>query len=78
MRHEQGTNLLILAQQHQLLISDGRKDITIFDVQQRQQRHRFQAHKLDIKYLVFDLHKEFLVSEASNGDIKIKLADGHE
>ncbi|XP_033329143.2 rabconnectin-3 alpha isoform X7 [Megalopta genalis] len=70
--HEQGASSLILAPQHQLLISGGKKgDITIFDVRQRQQRHRFQAHESAIKCLALDPHEEFFVSGAGDGDIKI-------
>ncbi|XP_014484134.1 PREDICTED: dmX-like protein 2 [Dinoponera quadriceps] len=72
MCHEQGASSLILAPQHQLLISGGKKgDITIFDVRQRQQRHRFQAHESAIKCLALDPHEEFFVSGAGDGDIKI-------
>ncbi|XP_020293117.1 dmX-like protein 2 isoform X3 [Pseudomyrmex gracilis] len=70
--HEQGASALILAPQHQLLISGGKKgDINIFDVRQRQQRHRFQAHESAIKCLALDPHEEFFVSGAGDGDIKI-------
>ncbi|XP_043498193.1 dmX-like protein 2 isoform X6 [Polistes fuscatus] len=70
--HEQGASSLVLAPQHQLLISGGKKgDINIFDVRQRQQRHRFQAHESAIKCLALDPHEEFFVSGAGDGDIKI-------
>lgn len=63
---------MILAPQHQLLISGGKKgDINIFDVRQRQQRHRFQAHESAIKCLALDPHEEFFVSGAGDGDIKV-------
>lgn len=72
MCHEQGASALILAPQHQLLISGGKKgDINIFDVRQRQQRHRFQAHESAIKCLALDPHEEFFVSGAGDGDIKV-------
>ncbi|KAL6428109.1 hypothetical protein ACFW04_008468 [Cataglyphis niger] len=72
MCHEQGASALILAPQHQLLISGGKKgDVNIFDVRQRQQRHRFQAHESAIKCLALDPHEEFFVSGAGDGDIKI-------
>ncbi|XP_017883774.1 dmX-like protein 2 isoform X2 [Ceratina calcarata] len=72
MCHEQGASSLILAPQHQLLISGGKKgDINIFDVRQRQQRHRFQAHESAIKCLALDPHEEFFVSGAGDGDIKV-------
>lgn len=74
MCHEQGASALILAPQHQLLISGGKKgDITIFDVRQRQQRHRFQAHESAIKCLALDPHEEFFVSGAGDGDIKVNV-----
>ncbi|XP_077255779.1 rabconnectin-3 alpha isoform X4 [Temnothorax americanus] len=72
MCHDQGASALILAPQHQLLISGGKKgDINIFDVRQRQQRQRFQAHESAIKCLALDPHEEFFVSGAGDGDIKI-------
>jgi len=73
MCHDQGASALILAPQHQLLISGGKKgDINIFDVRQRQQRQRFQAHESAIKCLALDPHEEFFVSGAGDGDIKVK------
>lgn len=54
------------------MISGGKKgDINIFDVRQRQQRHRFQAHESAIKCLALDPHEEFFVSGAGDGDIKV-------
>lgn len=42
--HDQGASSLVYAPQHQLLISAGKKgDVCIFDVRQRQLRHRFQV-----------------------------------
>jgi len=65
MCHDQGA---------QLLISGGKKgDINIFDVRQRQQRQRFQAHESAIKCLALDPHEEFFVSGAGDGDIKVKI-----
>lgn len=76
--HEQGASSLILAPQHQLLISGGKKgDINIFDVRQRQQRHRFQAHESAIKCLALDPHEEFFVSGAGDGDIKVTYRTMH-
>ncbi|XP_044020160.1 dmX-like protein 2 isoform X2 [Aphidius gifuensis] len=70
--HDQGASSVILAPQHQLLISGGKKgDINIFDVRQRQQRHRFHAHDSAIKCLALDPHEEFFVSGAGDGDIKV-------
>ncbi|KAK0178125.1 hypothetical protein PV328_002103 [Microctonus aethiopoides] len=70
--HDQGASSVILAPQHQLLISGGKKgDINIFDMRQRQQRHRFQAHESAIKCLALDPHEEFFVSGAGDGDIKV-------
>ncbi|XP_011309847.1 dmX-like protein 2 isoform X2 [Fopius arisanus] len=70
--HDQGASSVILAPQHQLLISGGKKgDVNIFDVRQRQQRHRFQAHESAIKCLALDPHEEFFVSGAGDGDIKV-------
>lgn len=75
MCHDQGASALILAPQHQLLISGGKKgDINIFDVRQRQQRQRFQAHESAIKCLALDPHEEFFVSGAGDGDIKVMQA----
>ncbi|XP_015601429.1 dmX-like protein 2 isoform X2 [Cephus cinctus] len=70
--HDQGASCVVLAPQHQLLISGGKKgDINIFDVRQRQQRQRFQAHESAIKCLALDPHEEFFVSGAGDGDIKV-------
>ncbi|XP_058802358.1 dmX-like protein 2 isoform X2 [Phymastichus coffea] len=70
--HDQGASALILAPQHQLLISGGKKGyINIFDVRQRQQRNRFQAHDSAIKCLALDPQEEFFVSGAGDGDIKV-------
>ncbi|XP_046412753.1 dmX-like protein 2 isoform X1 [Neodiprion fabricii] len=70
--HDQGSSSVILAPQHQLLISGGKKgDVNIFDVRQRQQRQRFQAHESAVKCLALDPHEEFFVSGAGDGDIKV-------
>lgn len=42
--HDQGASSVVYAPQHQLIISAGKKgDVCIFDVRQRQLRHRFQV-----------------------------------
>lgn len=60
------------APQHQLLISAGKKgDVCIFDVRQRQMRHRFQAHDSAVKCLAIDPGEEFFVTGSADGDIKV-------
>lgn len=70
--HDQGASSLVYAPQHQLLISAGKKgDVCIFDVRQRQMRHRFQAHDSAVKCLAIDPGEEFFVTGSADGDIKV-------
>ncbi|XP_022257757.1 dmX-like protein 2 isoform X5 [Limulus polyphemus] len=70
--HEQGSSAVVYAPQQQVLISAGKKgDICIFDVRQRQLRHRFQAHDSPIKCLALDPGEEYFVTGSADGDIKV-------
>ncbi|KAM7285267.1 dmX-like protein 2 [Ixodes scapularis] len=70
--HEHGSSAVVFAPQNQLLISAGKKgDIFIFDVRQRQLRHKFQAHDTAIKCLAVDPREEYYISGSADGDIKV-------
>ncbi|KAL0271823.1 UNVERIFIED_CONTAM: hypothetical protein PYX00_008798 [Menopon gallinae] len=70
--HEQGASSLVIAPQHQYVISAGKKgDVCIFDVRQRTLRLKFQAHESAIKCLAVDPMEEFFVTGSADGDIKI-------
>ncbi|KAK6643958.1 hypothetical protein RUM43_000223 [Polyplax serrata] len=70
--HEQGASSLVLAPQHQYVISAGKKgDVCIFDVRQRTLRLKFQAHESAIKCLAVDPMEEFFVTGSADGDIKV-------
>ncbi|XP_022241502.1 dmX-like protein 2 isoform X2 [Limulus polyphemus] len=72
MCHEQGSSAIVYAPQHQVLISAGKKgDVCIFDVRQRQLRHKFQAHDSPIKCLALDPGEEFFVTGSADGDMKV-------
>ncbi|EEC14047.1 dual oxidase maturation factor, putative [Ixodes scapularis] len=80
-----GSSAVVFAPQNQLLISAGKKgDIcilscwsldhctaVIFDVRQRQLRHKFQAHDTAIKCLAVDPREEYYISGSADGDIKV-------
>lgn len=71
--HDQGCSCILYAPQHQSLISAGKKGfVSIFDVRQRQERHRFQAHETATKCLALDPAEEFIVTGSADGDIKVK------
>ncbi|GAB6032390.1 hypothetical protein CHUAL_011029 [Chamberlinius hualienensis] len=70
--HEQGSSCITYAPQHQVLISAGKKGfVCIFDVRQRQLRHRFQAHESAIKCIALDPAEEYFVTGSADGDIKV-------
>ncbi|KFM72487.1 DmX-like protein 2, partial [Stegodyphus mimosarum] len=61
--HENGCSAILFASQNHILISAGKKgDICIFDVRQRQLRHKFQAHESPIKCLALDPGEEFFAT----------------
>ncbi|XP_077556185.1 rabconnectin-3 alpha isoform X7 [Haemaphysalis longicornis] len=70
--HEHGSSAVVFAPQNQLLISAGKKgDVFIFDVRQRQLRHKFQAHDTAIKCLALDPREEYYITGSADGDIKV-------
>ena len=70
--HDQGASSLVLAPQHQYLISAGKRgDVCIFDVRQRTLRLKFQAHESAVKCLAVDPMEEFFVTGSADGDIKV-------
>ncbi|XP_076371203.1 dmX-like protein 2 isoform X5 [Tachypleus tridentatus] len=78
MCHEQGSSAIVYAPQHQVFISAGKKgDVCIFDVRQRQLRHRFQAHDSSIKCLALDPAEEFFVTGSADGDMKVWGLSAH-
>lgn len=70
--HEHGSPAIIYAQNHQMLISGGRKgDICMFDLRQRALRSQFTAHESPIKCLALDPQEEFFVTGSAEGDIRV-------
>lgn len=70
--HENGCSSILYASQNHILISAGKKgDICIFDIRQRQLRHKFQAHDSPIKCLALDPGEEFFATGSADGDIKV-------
>ncbi|KAG8181368.1 hypothetical protein JTE90_008839 [Oedothorax gibbosus] len=70
--HDNGCSSILYASQNHILISAGKKgDICIFDVRQRQLRHKFQAHDSPIKCLALDPAEEFFATGSADGDIKV-------
>ena len=71
--HEQhGASAVLYAPLHQLIITGGRKgDIFIFDMRQRTQRSKFQAHDSAIKCMALDPVEEFFVTGSADGYIKV-------
>lgn len=70
--HEHGSSAVVFAPQNQLLISTGKRgDVFIFDVRQRQVRHKFQAHETAIKCLALDPREEYYITGSADGDIKV-------
>jgi WD40 repeat protein len=70
--HDQGCVALLYAEEHQCLISAGKKGaICIWDVRQRSLRHRFQGHENAIKCMCLDPSEEFFCTGSADGDIKV-------
>ncbi|CAG7824403.1 unnamed protein product, partial [Allacma fusca] len=64
--HEQGCVAVAYAEEHQCLISAGKKGaICIWDIRQRSLRHRFQGHESAIKCMALDPAEEFYVTGAA-------------
>ncbi|KAI1301706.1 DmX-like protein 2 [Halotydeus destructor] len=71
--HEQhGASAIVYAPLNQLLITGGKKgDVYIFDMRQRSQRHKFQAHESAVKCLALDPGEEFFATGSADGNIKV-------
>ncbi|OXA37046.1 DmX-like protein 2 [Folsomia candida] len=70
--HEQGCVALAYAEEHQSLISAGKKGaICIWDIRQRSLRHKFQGHESAIKCMSLDPSEEYFCTGAADGDIKV-------
>lgn len=68
-----GASAIVFAPVNQLLITGGRKgDVFVFDMRQRVQRYKFQAHESAVKCLALDPGEEFFVSGSADGDIKVE------
>ena len=75
--HENGGTSLLYAEQHQLLVSAGRKgDVCMWDLRQRTLRHRIaQAHDSSaaVKCMALDPNEEYFVTGSADGDIKVSI-----
>ncbi|XP_055346416.1 dmX-like protein 2 isoform X2 [Paramacrobiotus metropolitanus] len=70
--HDTGSSSLVYASQHNLLITCGKKgDVCLFDMRQRQLRHKFQAHESGIRAVALDPTQEYFVTGSAEGDIKV-------
>lgn len=69
---QQGASSVLYAPVNQLLITGGKKgDVYIFDMRQRIQRNKFQAHESAVKCMALDPGEEFFVTGSADGDIKV-------
>ncbi|XP_053214869.1 dmX-like protein 2 isoform X2 [Panonychus citri] len=67
-----GASVVLYAPLNQLLITGGKKgEVFIFDMRQRTQRNKFQAHDSAIKCMTLDPGEEFFVTGSADGDIKV-------
>ncbi|CAG2109036.1 unnamed protein product [Medioppia subpectinata] len=67
-----GASAILYAPLNQLLITGGKKgDVFMFDMRQRVQRDRFQAHESAVKCMALDPGEEFFVTGSADGDIKV-------
>jgi WD40 repeat protein len=67
-----GASAIAYAPLNQLLITGGRKgDVNVFDMRQRTQRHKFQAHESAVKCLAIEPGEEYFVTGSADGDIKV-------
>ena len=71
--HEQhGSSAIVFAPLNQLLLTGGKKgEVYVFDMRQRTQRHKFQAHESAVKCMTLDPGEEFFVTGSADGDIKV-------
>ena len=69
-----GAASIMYAPQNQLVLTGGKKgDMFIFDIRQRIQRDRFQAHDSAVKCIALDPGEEFFATGSADGDIKVTL-----
>lgn len=69
-----GASVVLYTPLNQLLITGGKKgEVYIFDMRQRQQRNKFQAHDSAIKCMTLDPGEEFFVTGSADGDIKVRF-----
>lgn len=69
-----GASVVLYAPLNQLLITGGKKgEVFIFDMRQRTQRNKFQAHDSAIKCMTLDPGEEFFVTGSADGDIKVNI-----
>ncbi|XP_074603304.1 rabconnectin-3 alpha isoform X2 [Brevipalpus obovatus] len=67
-----GASVVLYTPLNQLLITGGKKgEVFIFDMRQRVQRNKFQAHDSAIKCICLDPGEEFFVTGSADGDIKV-------
>ena len=67
-----GASAVIFAPLNQLLITGGRKgDVFVFDMRQRLEKHRIQAHESAVKCLALDPGEEIFATGSADGDIKV-------
>ena len=68
-----GASAILYAPLNQLLITGGKKgDVFVFDMRQRVQRDKFQAHDSAVKCMALDPQEEFFVTGSADGDIKVR------
>lgn len=71
-----GATAIVFAPLNQLLITGGRKgDVYIFDMRQRTQRYKFQAHESAVKCLAIEPGEEFFVTGSADGNIKVRFRE---
>lgn len=69
-----GASVVLYTPLNQLLITGGKKgEVYIFDMRQRVQRNKFQAHDSAIKCMTLDPSEEFFVTGSADGDIKVSF-----
>lgn len=67
-----GASSILYAPLNQLILTGGKKgDLFIFDMRQRIQRDRFQAHDSAVKCIALDPGEEFFATGSADGDIKV-------
>ena len=70
-----GASAVVFAPLNQLLITGGRRgDCFVFDMRQRLQKHKVQAHESAVKCLALEPGEELFASGSADGDIKVRLS----